>query len=338
MRLQFYLNRSPFSMDTTTGGQPVSTNGLVVEIWIITAKYIPPVIMSFGLVGNVLSVAVMQRPNYAKSSLWVYLRYLAMCDIGFVLVQFERCIIHYYPSMRETFGTFFCKQYYYMALVSAVSTCFGVVLMTVDRFVAVTWPLRASYWCTRKRAIITCAVNSITVLTLCSPQLKRVMLDDVNLPDRERCNLTPKWLEEALYIVFNIGLIASPLVTSALNVGIVLVIRKSRRQRHKMAATREHQQDNQMNVILLVISTSFCICIWPYTIDWIAFSFFIPLDSLPQLLLRRMSYDIILMMATCNSSLNFYLYCFSSKTIRNNLREMFWFHWKTCYKMRTVDS
>jgi hypothetical protein len=284
---------------------------VVVAVYNVTAKYLPPIVICFGFIGNILSLAVMQRSNYSKSSLWVYLRYLAVCDTGFVVTQgVQRHVSHFVP-LRETLGSFFCKEYYYFAFVSAVSTCFGVTFMTIDRFIVVAWPLRATSWCTRKRAVITCVVNSVTLLILCSPQLTREMLTDANLPDRERCSMNPKWMEKPVFIFFHIGLISSPITVAILNLGIVVLIRKSRQQRTKMAATKEQQHESQMDVLLLVVSSSFCLCIWPYTIDWMAFSFFIPLKTMEQLLLRKMSYGM-----------NFYLYCFSSVTIRKDLKAM----------------
>jgi hypothetical protein len=298
-------------------------DSFVVDVYKITTIYISPVIVFFGLVGNFLSLAVMQKPNYSKSSLWVYVRYLAVCDTGFIAAQgLQRYVGHFVP-LREILGSFFCKEFYYLSFVSAVSTCVGVTFMTADRFTAVIWPLRAAAWCTRRRAVATCTVISISLVILCSPQLTREMSQDANLSDRERCNMNPSWLETPMYIIFNIGLMSTPLVVGAMNIGIIVAIKRSRRERNQLAVKSKSQQESQTDVLLLIVSSFFCLCVMPYMIDWVAFTFFLRQETIPQLQIRRTSYEIVLLLASCNSSFNFYLYCFSSPAIRKDIRAMF---------------
>jgi hypothetical protein len=289
---------------------------------LLITHYISPLVFCFGLVGNVLSLLLMQRPNYSKSSLWVYLRFMAVCDIGYITVQgVQRFVGRFFP-LREILGSFFCKEVHYFALVTGMSTCFGLTFMTADRFVAVAWPLNAGVSCTRKRAILTCSIVSITISILCLPNLTRELSPDSNLSDRERCIFNPEWLAKPVYILLNIGIILTPFLVSILNCGIVLLIQRSKRQRSQMSSATKDKQQSQMDVLLLVASSFFCVIVFSYLIDWAAFAFFIPQQTLRQILVRRTSYEFGHLMVLCNSSFNLYLYCFSSATIRKDLREM----------------
>lgn len=111
--------------------------------------YFTPVITIAGTVGNVLSVMVFFCTKLKKLSSSYYLGFLAFFDTGFLWCNFIQWLgilgIHLYNSDG------FCQIFTWLSNACSVLSVWFVVAFTMERFVAVMYPLKRPTLCTVSR-------------------------------------------------------------------------------------------------------------------------------------------------------------------------------------------
>lgn len=152
--------------------------------------YYTPVLIVLGCFGNFLSIVVFFTSKLKLQSTSQYLSALAFSDTIFLMQLLP-------PWMKavEISGLFtmnvFCQLFVYLSYVCSNHSSWLVVAFTVERFVAVVYPLRRNAVCTVKRArhiIVTLAACAI-IINL--PVLRFAV------PSRNDCNIDYAWLEHA---------------------------------------------------------------------------------------------------------------------------------------------
>ncbi|PVD23760.1 hypothetical protein C0Q70_17033 [Pomacea canaliculata] len=124
----------------------------------------------FGLTGNALVIIVVLRNERLRSITNIFLTSLASADL--VLVVFcvpIKCVAFF--SFTWAFGEFLCKAVHYIQAVSMVCSVMTLTVMSVERNVAILFPLRAKYLCTRGHAQIVIAVIWVLSLAMATPVL-----------------------------------------------------------------------------------------------------------------------------------------------------------------------
>ena len=121
-------------------------------------RYWFPIIIFFGIPGNILSFLVMSKKSNRKISSCVYMAALAWCDFG-VLVIGLITWINQDNSLVKIFSlqvsTDFCVYATYALFICTQTGVLTIVSMTVDRFLAITFPLKSAVLNTTRRAYIT---------------------------------------------------------------------------------------------------------------------------------------------------------------------------------------
>lgn len=130
---------------------------------VLLHTYYIPFIIAVGLIGNLLSCVVfLSTPLNTRSSSY-YLAALAMADFGFLCVLL---LVH--CSFNGIFDIYnrdwWCQSFVYVSTVCANLSVWLVVAFTVERFIAVQYPLQRPQICTVSRAKI--VVVSLTVTAL----------------------------------------------------------------------------------------------------------------------------------------------------------------------------
>lgn len=154
----------PFSV-TTFGNDMVTNQSLVPdELWMsvkiihnITYYYTPLIVLA-GSIGNILSVFVFFKTKLRKLSSSYYLAALGVSDTCFLLTSF--CQWFNFTDVNLYNQNIFCQFFTYVSFVSCFLSVWYVVAFTVERFIAVLYPLKRQTMCTVRRAkIVLCGLT-----------------------------------------------------------------------------------------------------------------------------------------------------------------------------------
>jgi hypothetical protein len=137
--------------------------------------YYTPALVVFGSAGNILSVVVFFKTKLRKLSSSYYLAALGISDTCFLIGTFMSWLnlinINIYAR------NYFCQFFTYISGLCSFLSVWFVVAFTVERFIAVLYPLKRQTICTVKRActilcalcIVGCLIN-IPCLIYAAPQ------------------------------------------------------------------------------------------------------------------------------------------------------------------------
>lgn len=121
-----------------------------------------------GLVGNALVVLVVAANPGMRSTTNLLIINLAVADLLFVIfcVPFTATD---YVMPRWPFGDLWCKVVQYFIVVTAHASVYTLVLMSLDRFMAVVHPIASMSIRTERNALLAIACTWVVILTTAIP-------------------------------------------------------------------------------------------------------------------------------------------------------------------------
>ena len=219
-----------------------------------------------------------------------------------------------------------CKFVAFAALFALQNCTYLILLMTVDKYIAIKWPHRAATYSTARRAkMITMAVYTCVFI--------------YNVPHFFLSSLIGKQcLAYAISSVFSriyswLSFVLNAVIPFTLLIHMNYVIVKTVRNSRKMFGANDantgmetrqktmKSAENQVTIMLLLVTTLFLILLFPTYFRFIYLVFAkrgTPIEYAKSMLI----YQITSKLYTTNSGLNFLLYCISGKKFRNDLKEI----------------
>lgn len=228
--------------------------------------YYVPVVIIVGIVGNTLSCAVFAGTYLHKRSSSYYLAALAVADTGFLLTLGTVWLAMAGTDLTNKDG--WCQILLYVSSVTSFLSVWLIVSFTVERLIAVLFPLQRPYMCTVRRAKIVVVILSVSALCIYMFLLRTVGV--VTVDGAKECTVK----QEFIYTVSVMNLLDTvltlivPFVTlSILNSVIVYqVLIFSKMYRSKVASTKSHRSSLQSSKthhsiakLLLLLSTVFLV-------------------------------------------------------------------------------
>ena len=130
-------------------------------------KIIVPIIFGIifvlGLAGNILVISVIVINQQMRSTTNILIFSLALADLCFIIfcVPFTAAayVIPLYP-----FGEVWCKIYQYLIYVCAYASVYTLVVMSLDRYLAVVHPISSMRYRTKLNAILVVVVIWVLIL------------------------------------------------------------------------------------------------------------------------------------------------------------------------------
>ncbi|KZS12306.1 thyrotropin-releasing hormone receptor [Daphnia magna] len=151
-------------VDSSTSALNVSTSfALALKCLDFFNFYYLAVIIIFGVVGNTLNFLVFTRTHLKLRSSSYYLAALALADLGFLLTLLVVWLNHVGVDLFNRQG--FCQALVYTSSVCSCLSVWLTVAFTIERLIAVQYPLQRPYMCTVRRAKIIISVLSFTTLS-----------------------------------------------------------------------------------------------------------------------------------------------------------------------------
>lgn len=114
--------------------------------------YYIPILVSFGTIDNGLSICVFFSSEFRKKTSSYYLGALAICDTGFLISIFVYCLALFH-GFRLGYQPGFCQFFIFLSKLCRCLSAWFILAFTVERLVAVCYPLRRKFMCTVVRRI-----------------------------------------------------------------------------------------------------------------------------------------------------------------------------------------
>jgi hypothetical protein len=295
--------------------------------------YTFPILIIVGTICNILTFLVMRRKKLRNQSTGFYMAVLAIADQLALLVG---CLSHWLYSYKNIsilhISTFSCKIFSVVLYTTMDFSVWMVVIMTIERFIAVTFPLRSMYFCTVKKAkvatlILTCILFSMNSHFLFSHSYVTRRNNESGCQSKSEAydyfiqNLWP-WIDASKYsfiplltiIFFNVLIIYNLIKAST--------IIKNMSSNHKLQTNKQNStpsghntqsnsssNNRRLTIMLLVVSMTFCILSTPLVL--------LQILEKANIGSRYVAfYSICLLLQYFNHSINFFLYVISGKLFR----------------------
>ncbi|CAH1800638.1 unnamed protein product [Owenia fusiformis] len=139
------------------------TTELYLNLW----RYMSPVVLVVGLIGNILSLLVMRFTSMKYTTLSIYLSMLAVSDIGLLIFGLGPnwgLYVHQF-NLRATHA-WVCKFHALIVHCCRDLSAWMLVCVTLERLVIVYRPMRAKILFTSRRTILTIFVVMVTLVLI----------------------------------------------------------------------------------------------------------------------------------------------------------------------------
>ncbi|XP_015707309.1 motilin receptor [Coturnix japonica] len=233
-------------------------------------------LFAVGVVGNVLTVLVTCGHRDARSTTDLYLGSMAVSDL-LILLGLPLDLYRLWRSRPWIFGRLLCRLSHYLSESCTYCTILHITALTVERYLAVCFPLRAKVLVTRRR--VKAVIGALWAFALLSAA-PFFFLVDVEQPDNRtdfsrECKPTPRALESGLLgIMFWVttSYFVLPVVCLCVLYGFIgrELWRSRGRLRGPGAALRERGHRHTVRILAVVI-LAFVICWLPFHIGRIIF-------------------------------------------------------------------
>ena len=290
-------------VNSTTEGSKDYTCDYIFKLFVTT------ILCFVGFVGNAVTIAVLRRdrdPQRQKSTNWL-LKALAVTDTIYLAFA---CIYHPMNSiawLTDAFSTvrnflnYLTKYLYPFAEIAHTMTIWMVVLVTVDRYLAICKPLRTD-WRSLHRLKITVGVLFILAVI-------------VNLPNfleafSERAAIRNKIYYEEIYEVgldFLFRSVGPLVVLVILNGHLFWTIKALNKKQHVIAL--HTKEEKRLTVMLIIVVIIFVVCQVPMSVLTFAFrtTVFFP-ETVSRPTGARCVLKLARSLVVLNSSINFFVY------------------------------
>ena len=326
----------PFECPNST-----ETTQMVWTTYIIYRVIIDVFVVGFlclvGFVGNALSIAILYRDHDRKNTTNWLLQTLALVDtlylIACVFIQPIKTIhdhTDWMPSLKWTFP--YIYPYVWVgASVAQTITVWMVMLVTIDRYIAICHPLK-NHLRSVERAKV--AVLFIILASICYniPRIFERELDhkfdpctNLTMP---YSNKSPLWSNKAYFLIYKTIMyfifraIGPLLVLILLNMRLINALHLMRKK-HKDITSKTNKNRENITLMLVAVVSVFIVCMIPDLVlrIFLTLSNYIPGLTFDIMRLRYAN-SITNMLLTVNSSINFLIYCLIGKKFRTLLQQM----------------
>ena len=283
-----------------------------------------------ALIGNVIIGIIVYRARSMRKPINFFIVNMAMSDLLFPIVGFPYLVIEINSgnwSLRGPVGQALCKLHIFLLFVSALVSTQSLVLIAVDRFGAVVFPLRSPLISSKRCRFFILTTWIIAV----AANIPNAMTYEL-VEHKEGMVCVHKWNEvfgESLsyrnYIVSMLVVFwyVAMVLIAILYMTVVIKLKSQNIPGEGSANGREQQLRRQKNVLKMSIAivVTFIVCSLPATIWW--FLILYPPDSTVTASCGFQYFKVIAFcVAHSNSAINPYISFIFSGNYRQGLKNL----------------
>ncbi|CAF0785806.1 unnamed protein product [Adineta steineri] len=321
----FFLFGDEYNLTNSVIVVPVLNDSLIrmeitefiqkVNFWITIMEI---VMVICGIIGNGLALIVINRRSLRDTSSSVFITYLAIFDISVLVVHITSLatshLIHSYIAH--------CFLTYLTDLVTFCSVWI-IVIMTLERCVAVRSPFLAKRFCTTERAR-----SSIFILILFAFILFSSTFPFIYTIDKiqQKCGVRYRYQRIIRFIKPTIFYFVPDLLLLA-NLFVIYELFMAKRQRqqtlmnpenavHQLGAVSFNRKQRQLTVMLVTVSFGFYLFTTPAIVDYIRQMNPPKHHDVKRLKLRFLMTNLSVLWLQMSSATNFLFYCLAGSKFR----------------------
>ncbi|CAF1465495.1 unnamed protein product [Adineta ricciae] len=298
------------------------------------------VVFIIGFLGNMLCLVFLCRRPFIRNSYTQYLITLAIVDTGAIssetLVAFDS-FIQYQSNGKQTLfqhTTLSCKLYYYVRFILYSMSSWIVVVLAVERLVAIKYPLWSKYICSVTNARRIICLMFLFTMSIQSYQLFVKGIDcsaAITSTQICRCKTLPAFIEvDIFFTIYFWRLFLMTLIPLIIIITVNVLImnklfHKNSFMDYRNRADHTHRKAvlrYRISRMLVIVSSIYLLLHVPGSTLEIIKSIF---GHALKLCRPKWNYYIHItqhifdLLTNCNYGINFYLYIISSKHIRSAL-------------------
>ncbi|XP_022236286.1 allatostatin-A receptor-like [Limulus polyphemus] len=280
------------------------------------------IIVIVGLIGNSLVVVVVIFNPPMRSTTNLLIINLAVADLLFIIfcVPFTAWdyALPYWP-----FGDIWCRIVQYLVIVCAYASIYTLVLMSLDRFMAVVHPITSMSIRIEKNAYIAITVTWSLILLACLPALSAHGEVSYNVGSN-RYSMCVFLQEGFSYPAYQISFFLSSYVVPLVLIFCLYLLMLKRLWFHVglggKASAESHKSKKRITRMVVVVVVIFAVC-------WFPIQIVLLLKSLDQYQMKlrpeRVVFQVVShILAYMNSCVNPILYAFLSDNFRKAFRKV----------------
>ncbi|XP_022095746.1 octopamine receptor 1-like [Acanthaster planci] len=273
------------------------------------------------IVGNSLSIIITHRVSELAESTKVLMTCLAVCDLIIGVLGVAHVVasaMNFWP-----FGQGFCMAHAILTLFSVTMSIVFITFLNVERYVAVTMPLRFPSLFQRQRVIVVVTIGSVfcllvTASFVCFYERPVVLLNTAALfCNFDFSNVLLRMAMLCLWVV-------TPLIT--ISVMYYRLIRISRYHARRiqpgqlvrvgadLQGALVHGSDRKALRTFIAVTAAFAFCWTPYTVSG-AYA------ALSGTALSELLELVVFWLAASNSFLNVFIYCLFNRPFRKTAKK-----------------
>ncbi|XP_012536196.1 allatostatin-A receptor isoform X2 [Monomorium pharaonis] len=288
---------------------------LVHSIIVVVVPLFFGIIGILGLAGNSLVVLVVAANPGMRSTTNILIINLAVADLLFVIfcIPFTATdfVLPYWP-----FGNVWCKIVQYLIIVTAYASVYTLVLMSLDRYLAVVHPIASMTWRTENHAIQAICIAWVVILVLSTPALV-IHGEAVEAPPQ---NLTACRILEQEYdwSTFQVSFFLTSYVLPLVLICIFYMSMLAKLWRGARVSAESRRGRRRVTRLVFVVVGVFAACWCPIQVILVSKS----LNVYPLTTETVMVQIVSHILAYTNSCINPFLYAFLSDNFRKAFRKI----------------
>ncbi|XP_052062220.1 probable G-protein coupled receptor B0563.6 [Mytilus californianus] len=317
-----------------------------------------PIVCLFGIVGNMLNLAILTRRKLKRSYRTVE-QAANVCLIGLALSDLLFCTFAFPTTFLPRDGKYQRKNFilyygmYSTAFINVfiMASTWMTVTMATERYIAICHPLNQKLFMTLRKTKLIIVIVYIVAFAFNVPVLWRYKIEEkciINSTDfiyrLDSVPLGNDALKDNVYRILwaIVGNFIPLVLLIGFNIKICWRVHKSYKYRQRFQVKHRERTDssNTLTITLITIVVMFFILVAPSEIV-LFFIAGIRRDENNRDLLNAIEATMNFMQ-TVNFSVNFALYCIISPYFRRTLRYMFCCHWyhtrRQSYKLSMSES
>jgi hypothetical protein len=320
-RPSFYYTSTPFVQ-----GNPEPANDSSLKYHVDIAVYvmtvpIPPILATVGLIGNFLSFRLMNQKKYEDSTTCFYMRCMSVFDCFFIYGRmFLRYLLVIAPQLfkNEDVKPIFCRYYMVSFVIGLCLSPWILIAMSIDRFIALNWPLKAAVLCTMRRA----KINAV-VIFLCGVSFGLLKIN-INYQEKVSFWLCPYEFDEPWDEIYSAteGTITSilPIIIFLIsNIGILRALYRSK-QNPALNKSTSSSKESSITLATILVTCALIVFQVPDKISDLFWANWRSEVTSEVKQWQRLTLNFTVLAESMNFCLNSYIYILPCKRLR---REMF---------------